>query len=50
MRHLPDRILLLVLGAMHFFNIFVFTRMRKRREIEPLSPPVPPLLKAGKGE
>ena len=35
-------VVLLVLGAMHFFNLFVFTRLRNRgREQEDL-PPVPP--------
>ncbi|NNC89304.1 MAG: hypothetical protein HKN82_12660 [Akkermansiaceae bacterium] len=38
-------VVLLVLGAMHFFNLLVFTRLRKRREIENRVPPVPPVLK-----
>jgi len=35
-------IVLLVLGAMHFFNIFLFTKTRKKREFEQLAPPLPP--------
>ena len=31
---------LLVLGAMHFFNLFVFSRLRRRNE--PALPPLPP--------
>ncbi|MEM9080595.1 MAG: hypothetical protein AAGC74_07895, partial [Verrucomicrobiota bacterium] len=34
-------IVLLVLGAMHFFNIFLFTRARKRTEYN-TAPPLPP--------
>jgi hypothetical protein len=34
-------VVLLVLGAMHFFNLYVFTRMRKRAEWE-RTPPLPP--------
>lgn len=33
---------LLVLGAMHFFNIFLFTRTRKKRELENVAPPLLP--------
>jgi hypothetical protein len=36
-------VVLLVLGAMHFFNLFVFTRMRRRAVIAHLPPPVPPV-------
>ena len=36
-------VVLLVLGAMHFFNIYLFTRTRKRPEPRPEVPPVPPL-------
>jgi hypothetical protein len=32
-------VVLLVLGGMHFFNLFVFSRMR-RRALEPDTPPV----------
>src|SRR5512145_1053839 len=34
-------LVLLVLGGMHFFNLFVFSRMR-RRALQP--PPLPPVL------
>lgn len=33
---------LLVLGLMHFFNLFVFSRMRKRAQLRTLPPPLPP--------
>src|SRR5271155_101608 len=33
---------LLVLGAMHFFNLFVFSRMRKRALLRNALPPIPP--------
>lgn len=33
---------LLVLGAMHFFNLLVFTRMRRRALLHKVPPPVPP--------
>jgi hypothetical protein len=33
-------LVLVVLGAMHFFNLFVFSKMRKRS----LPPPMPPAL------
>jgi len=33
-------IVLLVLGAMHFFNLFVFSRLRKRSELD-RSPTLP---------
>src|SRR5215471_5930376 len=35
-------LVLLVLGAMHFFNLAVFTRMRKRALLHKLPPPIPP--------
>ncbi|GAA5483377.1 hypothetical protein [Haloferula sargassicola] len=35
-------VVLLVLGAMHFFNLFIFTRLRRRAELERSGPPVPP--------
>jgi hypothetical protein len=38
-------VVLLVLGAMHFFNLYVFTRMRKRATWQ-MTPP-PPLPPAG---
>jgi hypothetical protein len=33
-------LVLLVLGAMHFFNLYVFSRMRRRGMIHHLPPPV----------
>jgi hypothetical protein len=33
---------LLVLGAMHFFNLYVFSRMRRRAVLEVMPPPVQP--------
>ncbi len=38
-------VVLLVLGAMHFFNLVVFTRLRKRAHLATMAPPVPPILK-----
>ena len=35
-------IVLLVLGAMHFFNIYVFNRMRKNALYESAPPPIEP--------
>ncbi len=35
-------IVLLVLGVMHFFNIFLFTRNRRKRGFEAAAPPIPP--------
>ncbi len=35
-------VVLLVLGAMHFFNLYVFTRMRKRATWGQAPPPLPP--------
>jgi len=35
-------VVLLVLGGMHFLNLFVFSRMRKRSRQEQLPPPVQP--------
>lgn len=35
-------VVLLVLGVMHFFNLVVFTKMRKRAVWEKLPPPMPP--------
>lgn len=35
-------VVLLVLGAMHFFNLFVFTRMRRRMSLNQAPPPIPP--------
>jgi hypothetical protein len=34
---------LLVLGGMHFFNLFIFSRMRRRSHVHPNNyPPVTP--------
>ncbi|MCW8142034.1 MAG: hypothetical protein KIT58_24265 [Planctomycetota bacterium] len=33
---------LLVLGAMHFFNLYVFSRLRRRARLESAPPPVEP--------
>ena len=35
-------VVLLVLGAMHFFNLFVFSRMRRRALLTFAPPPVLP--------
>jgi hypothetical protein len=35
-------VVLLVLGAMHFLNIYVFNRLRRRGEEPFLPPPLPP--------
>lgn len=35
-------IVLLVLGGMHFFNLLVFTKMRKRATWDQAPPPLPP--------
>lgn len=35
-------VVLLVLGAMHFFNLLVFTKMRKRATWAQAPPPLPP--------
>jgi hypothetical protein len=35
-------LVLLVLGAMHFFNLYVFSRMRRRTLLRNQKPPVPP--------
>ena len=35
-------VVLLVLGGMHFFNLFVFTRMRRRAAWDQAPPPLPP--------
>ena len=33
---------LLILGAMHFFNLYVFSKMRKRALLHAAPPPLPP--------
>jgi len=35
-------LVLVVLGAMHFFNLFIFSKMRRRAILQKLPPPVPP--------
>jgi cytochrome c biogenesis protein CcdA len=35
-------IVLLVLGAMHFFNLFLFAKMRRRARLPQMPPPVAP--------
>lgn len=35
-------VVLLVLGGMHFFNLLVFTKLRKRATWEQAPPPMPP--------
>jgi hypothetical protein len=38
-------IVLLILGGMHFFNLILFTKLRKRAQLATMPPPVPPVLK-----
>jgi hypothetical protein len=38
-------VVLLVLGGMHFFNLIVFTRLRRRAQLATMPPPVPPVLR-----
>lgn len=40
-------LVLLVLGGMHFFNLFIFSRMRKRALLKNALPPVPPQAQVG---
>jgi hypothetical protein len=35
-------VVLLVLGAMHFLNLYIFSKLRKRALLERLAPPVAP--------
>jgi hypothetical protein len=35
-------VILIVLGVMHFFNLYVFHRLRRRGQETPGHPPVPP--------
>lgn len=35
-------VVLLVLGAMHFFNLYVFSRLRRRALLHGAPPPLPP--------
>jgi hypothetical protein len=41
-------VVLLLLGAMHFFNLYVFTRLRKRAHVAHMPPPVPPVMRVPK--
>jgi hypothetical protein len=36
-------VVLLVLGAMHFFNLYVFTKLRRRATLGRVPPPLPPM-------
>lgn len=40
-------VVLLGLGAMHFFNLCVFSSMRKKGRLATMPPPVPPVLRVG---
>ncbi|MFG2043252.1 hypothetical protein [Dactylosporangium sp. NPDC048998] len=42
-------LVLLVLGGMHFFNLFVLSRFRRRRMLEKAAPPVAPARMLGPG-
>ena len=35
-------VVMLVLGGMHFFNVLVFSKMRRRALLQMMPPPVPP--------
>ena len=35
-------VVMLVLGAMHFFNILMFSKMRRRALLQGVPPPIPP--------
>jgi hypothetical protein len=41
-------IVLLALGGMHFFNLYLFTRMRKRAHLANLPPPVAPMMRVAR--
>lgn len=41
-------VVLLMLGGMHFFNLYVFTRMRRRATLAHLPPPVPAMHRVSK--
>ncbi len=38
-------VVLLMLGGMHFFNMLLFTKLRKRANLATMPPPVPPMLR-----
>ena len=40
-------VVLLVLGGMHFFNLLVFSKMRRRALLEQVPPPLPPTAVVG---
>lgn len=40
-------IVLLVLGGLHFCNLILFTKLRKRAHLAAMPPPVPPVLRVG---
>lgn len=40
-------LVLLILGVMHFFNLFVFSRMRRRALLHGAPPPLPPQMRVG---
>jgi hypothetical protein len=40
-------VVLLVLGGMHFFNLFVFSKVRRRALLEQVPPPLPPTAVVG---
>jgi hypothetical protein len=42
-------VVVLVLGVMHFFNLYVFTRMRRRAALATQPPPIPPMDRASRG-
>lgn len=41
-------VVLLVLGGMHFFNLYVFTKMRRRATLANLPPPIPAMHRVSK--
>lgn len=41
-------VVLLVLGGMHFFNLYVFTKLRRRATLANLPPPVPAMNRVSK--
>lgn len=41
-------VVLLMLGGMHFFNLYIFTKMRRRGTLANLPPPVPPMNRVSK--
>ena len=40
-------VVLLVLGGMHFFNLLIFAKMRKRAQLATMPPPVAPVMRVG---